>query len=295
MRRRSRAQQLVADGRRRPAGSIVVAQSGEQPDHRAHLEPSGAAVGEPEHVVEEAVLFVPQLVLVVTDAVHGGGDEGEVLGELEDHVVVDRIVPAQLDGDAEHRLGVERHPRSAVRLLEAATGRQRGAAVEHADVVEAQEATFEDIAAGRVLAVDPPREVDEQLLERALQPGDVTRAPLLQLGLVHQQRRPGVHRRVDVAEVPLIGGKLPVRVEVQLPQHQLQLILGDVDVDHAQRHGVEGEVPRRVPRVLPCVRHGDHVVVDHVEPAAVAAGRDRPASRNGWAWCSSSQRSRSKK
>ena len=77
-------------------------------------------------------------------------------------------------------------------------------------------------------------------------------------------------RRVDVAEVPLVRRQLAARVEVQLVQHQLELVLGEVDVDHRQRHGVEGEVPRRVPRVLPRVGHRDDVVVDHVEPAAVA-------------------------
>ncbi len=122
---------------------------------------------------------------------------------------------------------------------------------------------------------------------------DVARAALLELGLVDEQRRPGVHRRVDVAEVPLVGGQLPARVEVQLAQHQLELGLGEVDVDHRQRHGVEGEVPRRVPRVLPRVGHRDDVVVDHVEPAAVA-DVGRRSSRSGWTWCSSSQRSRSK-
>ena len=181
----------------------------------------------------------------------------------------------QLEGDAEHALGEERHPRRAVGLLEAAAGGQRRAAVEHADVVEAEEPALEHVATGRVLAVDPPREVDEQLLERALQPGDVARAALLDLGLVDEQRRPGVHRRVDVAEVPLVGGQLPAGVEVQLAEHQLELVLGEVDVDHRQRDGVEGEVPRRVPRVLPRVGHRDHVVVDHVEPAR-GCGRRRP-------------------
>ena len=43
-----------------------------------------------------------------------------------------------------------------------------GAAVEHPDVVEAEEPALEHVAPGRVLAVDPPREVHEQLLEGAL-------------------------------------------------------------------------------------------------------------------------------
>ena len=87
-----------------------------------------------------------------------------------------------------------------------------------------------------------------------------------------------MHRRVDVAEVPLVGGDLAARVEVRLRQHQVELALGEVGVDHRQRHAVEREVPRRVPRVLPLVGHRDDVVVDHVEPRLVAAApaRRRP-------------------
>ena len=127
-----------------------------------------------------------------------------------------------------------------------------------------------------------------------LQQGDVACAALLELGLVDEQRRPGVDGRVDVAEVPLVGGELAVRMQVQLVEHQAQLVLGEVEVDHRQRHGVEREVPRGVPRVLPRVGHGDDVVVDHVEPAAVAhvaAPRPRAAGARG---ARSSQRSRSK-
>jgi hypothetical protein len=49
-------------------------------------------------------------------------------------------------------------------------GGQRGAAVEDADVVEPEEAPLEDVLAETVLAVDPPGEVQEQLLEAALEP-----------------------------------------------------------------------------------------------------------------------------
>ena len=242
----------------------------QEPDHRTHLEPRGASVRQAEHVVEEPVLLVPQLIVVVADPVHRRGDEQEVLCELEHHVLVDRVVRGELERDPEHALREERHPRRAVRLLEMAAGRQRRTAVEHADVVQAEEPALEHVAPGRVLAVDPPREVDQQLLERALQPRDVARAALLELGLVHGERRPRVDRRVDVAEVPLVGRQLPARVEVQLAEHQLELSLGVVDVDHRQRDRVERQIPRRVPRVLPRVGHRDHVLVDHVEPVPVA-------------------------
>ena len=199
------------------------------------------------------------------------GDEQRVLEELLDELLVQRLVQRQLDRDAQHLLAEEHHPRGAVGLVEVAAGGQRRRAVEHADVVQAEEAAFEDVGAGAVLAVDPPGEVDQQLGEGVLQELDVAvaAAPLL----VHQvelHRGPGVHRRVDVAEVPLVGRQLAVRVQVVVAQHQVELLLGEVGVDHAQRDHVEGQVPGRVPRVLPLVRHRDDVVVEHVRPLGVA-------------------------
>ena len=94
---------------------------------------------------------------------------------------------------------------------------------------------------------------------------------------VREDRGPGVHRRVDVAEVPLVRGNLPAGVEVLVPQHQVQLVLAEVLVDERQRKAVEGQVPRRVPRVLPLVRHGDYVGVVHVVPVVVAGAARRPA------------------
>ena len=86
----------------------------QQPDHRAHLEALRAAVGQAEDVVEEAVLLVPELVVVLADAVHRGGDEREVLRELQHHLAVHRLVRRELEGDAEHALREEGHPRGAV-------------------------------------------------------------------------------------------------------------------------------------------------------------------------------------
>ena len=59
-------------------------------------------------------------------------------------------------------------------------------------------------------------------------------------------------------------------MEVEAAQHQQQLLLREIEVHQRQRDRVEGQVPRRVPRVLPLVRHRDHVGVEHVEPLGVA-------------------------
>ena len=53
------------------------------------------------------------------------------------------------------------------------------AAVENADVVQAEEATLKGVAALGVLAVDPPGEVEQQLVEDLLQEVDVALASLL--------------------------------------------------------------------------------------------------------------------
>ena len=180
------------------------------------------------------------------------------------------VLAAELDRDLQHPLAIERHPRRAVGLAQRAAAGQRRRAVEDADVVEPEEAALEEVAAVGVLAVDPPGEVGQQALEDAGQELAIALAADLGLALVDPQRRPRRHRRVDVAEVPLVGRDLAVRVQVARVQEQLDLLLGEVDVDQRQRRAVEGEVPGREPGVLPLVRHRDDVAGDHVEPADVA-------------------------
>ena len=64
----------------------------QQADQGPHLEPSRAPVGQPKHVVEEPVFFVPQLVGVLADRVDGRRDPEEVLDELEHELLVARVV-----------------------------------------------------------------------------------------------------------------------------------------------------------------------------------------------------------
>jgi hypothetical protein len=67
-----------------------------------------------------------------------------------------------------------------------------GAAVEHADVVEAEEAALEDVVALGVLAVDPPGEVEQQLVEHRLEEHAVAGAGGPLLDLVDAPGGPGV-------------------------------------------------------------------------------------------------------
>ena len=190
--------------------------------------------------------------------------------ELQRHVDVGGIVLGELGGDLQHPLAVERHPRRAVRLLERDTAWQRRGAIEDADVVQAQEPALEQVAVVGILAVHPPGEVRQQPVEHPRQELAVALAANLRLALVHVQRRPRRHRRVDIAEVPLIRRDLAVGVQIPGAEQQLDLLLGEVDVDQRQRRAVKREIPSSEPRILPLVRHRDDVARDHVEPRHVA-------------------------
>ena len=197
------------------------------------------------------------------------GDPEEMLDEPERQVLVARVHLRQDQREVEHVLAEHGHPGRAVGLFQVAAGRQRGAAVEHADVVEAEEPALEQVLAVGVLAVEPPREVQHQLLEGVAQEVRLLLAARARSRGVGEQGGPGVHGRVDVAEVPLVGGDLPARVQVHIAEDELDLLPGERGIDHAQRHTVEGQVPRRVPGVFPAVGHGQDVPVLHVEPVPV--------------------------
>ncbi len=100
---------------------------------------------------------------------------------------------------------------------------------------------------------------------------EVARAPAVPLDPVHLPGRPAEQRRVHVVEVPLVGGELPADVLVAGVAHQQQLRLGELRVDVGHGHAVKGEVPRGVPRILPGVRHQDHVGVAQRLPLPVPA------------------------
>mmetsp|Transcript_5220 Transcript_5220/g.11626 ORF Transcript_5220/g.11626 Transcript_5220/m.11626 type:complete len:312 (+) Transcript_5220:949-1884(+) len=240
-----------------------------QPHHRPHLQRHSLARGLRKDVIVELIFLVPQTKPGVQPR-HCVGDEQEVLEELRCEAFVDLVLKCELDGDPHHAEAVESHPTRAIRLVDEATGGQVTSAVEDAYVVQAQEAALKDVPAFRILAVHPPREVDEQLLEHLLQEHDVTNATShLPLHLEDAPRRPGMHRRVHVAEVPLEGRQLSVRMHVALIDHEAELVLGEARVHQRQRQAVEGEVPGGVPGELPLVRHGDDVAVEHVVPISV--------------------------
>ena len=143
-------------------------------------------------------------------------------------------------------------------------------AIEDADVVQAEEAAGEEVVAFEVLAVDPPGEIDDQLLEAA---GQEYAVAVAAAGghLVNAPAGPGMDGRVDVGEVELVGRQLAVGVHVPLAQEEHELLFGVIGVNLGKGDHVEGQVPGGVPRVFPFVGHGDDVAVVEVEPVGVAA------------------------
>ena len=159
---------------------------------------------------------------------------------------------------------------------------QGPAAIEHPDVVEAQESSAEDVVAVRILAVHPPREVHEQLVEHALEERVIARAARPR-ELVHAPGSPRVRRRVDVVERELVRRDLTVRMHVPFAQQQDELLFRELWVEPRERHHLKGDVPRRIPRILPLIRHRDHVAVVQMLPFAIAClppnGRRRGKGR----------------
>ena len=144
------------------SGSTSTAKQRHQPDDRTQPQRHVAAV-DVHLVVVEAVLLVPQA--RAAERVDGVGDVDEVLEEFRGDVLHARIERRQFQGHREHRAAVEGHPGGAVGLLQLPAARQRLGAVEDADVVQPQKAAGEEVLAAKVLAVHPPGEVHQQLLE----------------------------------------------------------------------------------------------------------------------------------
>src|SRR5271167_656043 len=165
-----------------------------------------------------------------------------MLRKLQGHVFVKVVVGRQLDGDLQHVLGEHGDPRGAVRLLKAAAGGQGRAAVEDANVVQPKEAAFKQIIAKAVFAVHPPTEVQHQLDKRPFQELDVALASESLLRPVQKDGGPGMYRRIDVAEVPLVGGDLTGWMQKELLQHQVELFFREVGVDGGESDGVERQI-----------------------------------------------------
>src|ERR1700751_4663544 len=151
------------------------------------------------------------------------------------------------------------------------TGRQWRRAIKYSDIVEPQKSALKNIRAVWIFAIDPPGKVQQQFVKNLLQKSTVADSANAPLNFVNAPSRPCMHRRIDVPKRPLVGGKLPVGMHVPLAQKQDQLLFGKIRVDDRERNTVESQIPRRVPRIFPFVRHGDDVVVVEMSPILVSS------------------------
>ena len=217
----------------------------DDPDHGVHLDRDAVPGRGHQPVIKQPVGLVPQALFV-----QGGADAGEMLQELQYQILPWLLLrlagPVQHGRDRAQRQRVGAHPAGGIGLFQGVAGGQVGT-VDRADVVQAEEAALEHVVAVGVLPVHPPGEVDQQLGE---DPGQETEVAAAVDG-PDLQRRPRVHRRVDVPEVPLIRRQRPLRVLEPLPADQDQLVLGERRVQVRQRHRVEGQVPGGEPRDTP--------------------------------------------
>ena len=68
---------------------------------------------------------------------------------------------------------------------------------------------MEDISSTKILAIAPPGEVGNQLLENMPKEFCITDAAISRLvDLIDDEGRPRMHRRINIAEGPFIGRKL---------------------------------------------------------------------------------------
>ena len=228
-----------------PVDLLVLQDLDGQQGHQAHQRPgleARRAVAQGHLVVVETVLVVPQA--RAAQAVHRLRDAHEVVEELRGQVLVRGLFLRQFQGHGHHGAAVEGHPGGGIRLLQALARGQRLVAVEEADVVHPQEPAREDLPPREVLAVHPPREVEEQLLERPLQEQPVAFA-VRRRDLVHAPAGPRMDGRVDVGERELARRQLAAGVHEPLAQEQHQLLLGELRVHPRHRHHLQAPGPTR--------------------------------------------------
>src|SRR6266446_10572024 len=96
-------------------------------------------------------------------------------------------------------------------------------------------------------------------------------AGLTLFDFINAPGRPSEHRRVDIAKIPLVSGHLAVRMLVPFAHDDVELTFGEMRIDQREGDAVEGEIPRRIPRKFPGIRHRHHALIIKMPPLSVAA------------------------
>jgi hypothetical protein len=171
-----------------------------------HWIPGAGSIG--EQVIEEPVVRV-----IAAGGFQRVHHQDQLLQELDNHVVIDRIPLGKQDRQREHRAGVIAHPRRAVCLIKF-HARGKVGTVDGTDVVQPQETATKKVVAVGIFAVEPPGEVEQKFLEDALEKVEVGGS----VNDEHPKRGQGVNRRVDIVEAPLVRRKRAIRMQKPFPQ-----------------------------------------------------------------------------
>ena len=200
-----------------------------------------------ELVVVKTVDVVPQP--KPSQCVHSAGDRHEVLEEIRRHVFICRIFASQFQRHREHRQAIGRHPGGAVGLFQF---RSPGSGSDRSNTP----------------MLSSPRNPPEKMLPstslrfthqvkfissfwntRARKTR--SRLPARTGHLVDAPACPGMHRRIDVRKVELVGRDLPIGVHVPLAQQQQQLLFGEVRIEPGEAEPCEKPDPRPRTRDTP--------------------------------------------
>src|SRR5262245_8876161 len=116
--------------------------------------------------------------------------------EFYREITINRVAKRKLQRHLQHVLREQSHPRSAVGLFQTTALRQRRASIKDANVVETEEAAFEHISAVAILSVDPPCEIEEQLMKTALEHVERAVTQHILRDPITEERCPRVNRRI---------------------------------------------------------------------------------------------------
>src|SRR5690242_13513 len=92
----------------------------------------------------------------------------------------------------------------------------------------------------------------------------------LEIAVVHAPNCPGVHRRIQIRELPLISRNLSIGVLELLEEHYPEILLRKFRIYQCQRRALEGQIPCCEPWILPLVGHRQNAHGIQVSPMMIA-------------------------
>src|SRR6202040_3231702 len=102
-------------------------------------------IGKAQDIIEEAIVFVPQLIVSAAHFLHGRPDVDKLLEEFRGQLRVRAVVVGQFQGNAHQVKTEETHPAGGVGLLQDGATGQVLPAIHHSYVVKPKESALENI------------------------------------------------------------------------------------------------------------------------------------------------------